>query len=342
MTLINMSSKNCSAHTVCQYLSEKNIWVHQGVGLLEDIKYTVLKADTKVSFTGTTSVDDAFTEPQLSNCYKTKPRGVIWFSKGSWLFDRYHDSRCDCTCKKDDHFTWCSSDCASKCSTHIDYLNGSNVLAIKKPTNILHIKTLVELKEFVANFAPQKVTPLTFRKKEYMKRIKDDRSRDQNLEFNHFIRTFEINESKAKKVLCVLVDEYITCHVISEVSLSLMKPLERMKKSFPECKKLDFGRYDFTNPLATFSVCLERVLYSRIYDILEKMPDEFEIDPWCIDWVKIKKAGWYGIAFHFCKVTEIGATLFDFPWHSGFDVESLCIWDLRAFENTVHPVTIKK
>jgi hypothetical protein len=62
-------------------------------------------------------------------------------------------------------------------------------------------------------------------------------------------------------------------------------------------------------------------------------------------WEKIREDGFYGVSFDFRKVYEL-----EFPpenktryydWHMGFDVESLCVWDLRAFdEEGVYPINL--
>lgn len=61
-----------------------------------------------------------------------------------------------------------------------------------------------------------------------------------------------------------------------------------------------------------------------------------------IKWNEIKKDGYYGCAFEFCKVSDIGIDdIFNdkYLWHLSFDVESLCIWDNRAFD-IMYPVLI--
>lgn len=67
-----------------------------------------------------------------------------------------------------------------------------------------------------------------------------------------------------------------------------------------------------------------------------------------INWNLVKEDGYYGVSFDFRKVHELqidadleGYDLMKLDWHSGFDVHSLCVWDLRAFDNTVFPVHLK-
>jgi len=61
-----------------------------------------------------------------------------------------------------------------------------------------------------------------------------------------------------------------------------------------------------------------------------------------IKWDDVRKDGYYGCAFEFCKVNDIGIeNEFDYKytWYSMYDVESLCVWDSRAFD-TMYPVSI--
>ena len=53
-----------------------------------------------------------------------------------------------------------------------------------------------------------------------------------------------------------------------------------------------------------------------------------------MDWTAVRTAGYYGVAFHFCNVNEIGLNRRDnkYYWHNAFDVESLCIFDLKAVD----------
>ena len=54
-----------------------------------------------------------------------------------------------------------------------------------------------------------------------------------------------------------------------------------------------------------------------------------------INWDKIKKQGYYGASFDFCKVKDIGIDNQcdeKYTWFLSFDVESLCVWDFRAFD----------
>ncbi|MGB3467535.1 MAG: hypothetical protein WBA74_19775, partial [Cyclobacteriaceae bacterium] len=62
-----------------------------------------------------------------------------------------------------------------------------------------------------------------------------------------------------------------------------------------------------------------------------------------IDWNKVEEDGYYGIFFNFCHLTDIGLSYENegYSWFSGFDVESLCIWDLRAFDNRGRVIKLK-
>jgi hypothetical protein len=69
-------------------------------------------------------------------------------------------------------------------------------------------------------------------------------------------------------------------------------------------------------------------------DVLEKIPDKF-IPIFPIEWDNVRKSNYYGVAFYFSSVSELGLDPFakEYYWYTGFDVPSLCIWDLRALSN---------
>lgn len=95
----------------------------------------------------------------------------------------------------------------------------------------------------------------------------------------------------------------------------------------------------------------KNILHVNTKEQLEKFIDEYEgkdekftdVFSSVINWNKIKENGYYGVSFGFKHVSEIGYNNFPmksrYSWHSGFDVESLCIWDLRAFDN-LYPIVI--
>lgn len=64
--------------------------------------------------------------------------------------------------------------------------------------------------------------------------------------------------------------------------------------------------------------------------------DEFYNKNTLITWLDVYNDGYYGVAFNFRKVSHIAPvkTYFErYFWHCAFDVESLCIFDLRAIQN---------
>ena len=54
-----------------------------------------------------------------------------------------------------------------------------------------------------------------------------------------------------------------------------------------------------------------------------------------VEWDKIRADGFWGVSFDFRKVYELDFSEEKqhryYKWHMGFDVESLCVWDMRAF-----------
>lgn len=83
--------------------------------------------------------------------------------------------------------------------------------------------------------------------------------------------------------------------------------------------------------------CLLKLCLHILFD-KHKYSDKYEHGT-AIMWPDIYKAGYYGVSFNFRKVDHlpsqksIDKCLSQYLWHYSFDVESLCIFDLRAFQN---------
>ena len=70
--------------------------------------------------------------------------------------------------------------------------------------------------------------------------------------------------------------------------------------------------------------------YCKVIEYLGKLYKDYRY----IDWDKVAGMGYYGIYFSFKKSYEIGLTSEEhhkYSWHDGMDVESLIVWDNRAF-----------
>jgi hypothetical protein len=81
----------------------------------------------------------------------------------------------------------------------------------------------------------------------------------------------------------------------------------------------------------------------------ESFDDSFLVGLPCLEVEKIKQDGFYGFAIHFCKWYELDDSKnkmrlirenCHYNWQLSYDVESLCILDLRAFNNEGYVVQL--
>lgn len=107
--------------------SQNGIWIHSGIGTMSN--------DDFKNVPDGTCIENFFEQPIKRSKYKsfygrfnTKPKNVIWFSNGTWLFDSY--------CEGHDNVELCKR----------------KVVIIKEPKNILSISTIKELDNFVDKY----------------------------------------------------------------------------------------------------------------------------------------------------------------------------------------------
>lgn len=86
------------------------------------------------------------------------------------------------------------------------------------------------------------------------------------------------------------------------------------------------------------------VLHVKTLQDFENFVKSYPRGKYHIDWDKIREDGYYGVAFHFKRVHELGIpheeALVKYTWHYSFDVESMCIWDRRAFAGKLYPCKV--
>lgn len=114
----------CAHCEVVKSNSENNIWIHNGrVGMKPD-EFNNTEIGTSVKFI------QPIHRPGF-NGFGTgdKPKNVIWFSNGSWLFDPYCDG------------------CHEEINT-----STRKAIVIKSPKNILSISTRLELEMFINKY----------------------------------------------------------------------------------------------------------------------------------------------------------------------------------------------
>uniref|UniRef100_A0A6C0ADF7 Uncharacterized protein n=1 Tax=viral metagenome TaxID=1070528 RepID=A0A6C0ADF7_9ZZZZ len=83
----------------------------------------------------------------------------------------------------------------------------------------------------------------------------------------------------------------------------------------------------------------KNILEIKTYKELKDFHDKYHIVEMSssVNWINVKNDGYYGVSFHFRKFTHLSDCPDDVEydnmmWHAGFDSESLCVWDLRAFD----------
>ncbi len=104
-----------------------DVWIHKGRGNMTLEQFNNVEVGTSVKF--------IFDQPIRRSKYNgfgfdDKPKNVIWFSNGTWLYDPYCGG-----CHEDN-------------TTKVD----KKVVVIKSPKNILRISTITELEAFINKY----------------------------------------------------------------------------------------------------------------------------------------------------------------------------------------------
>jgi hypothetical protein len=134
--------------------------------------------------------------------------------------------------------------------------------------------------------------------------------------------------------------EYLNKIISENVYISIEEIHEKIILEFPSIT-IDNLEIDnsidslLTNPNWFLKSTLEYTIIDLRLKNLKLIPDENIINYSCINWDLIKQEGYYGVYFGFCKLYQIGFTyeeIIKYFWHDSFDVESLIIWDIRAYD----------
>ncbi|VBB17699.1 hypothetical protein YASMINEVIRUS_162 [Yasminevirus sp. GU-2018] len=321
----------CRWCDIVRHNSEQNVWLHVGTGNTDDEKFASLASGTVLK--------DNFSELGKSSRggfqIGTKPRGALWFSHGSWSVDPYCDG---------DHLTRTRTE---KKTTH-------KLLYIQNPKNILVIRDQKSLDKFIEDYTivgPDNQTDL---RKERITALKDD------FMYKTMVKAgkLDVVRARTKESLTErggdyeLVVNFIREHC-SDVKSNCRNFARKFMKAHPqyekilgkdekdltEAEKWDVEIHGHSHGTIVLEQLFEVVFIAILIDELEKVPDVMERKYGKIDWDMVwnKGDGYWGVAFEFRKVKHIGLDDFDpkYYWHIGWDSESLCILDLRAFDNTV-------
>lgn len=294
--------------------SKNEIWMH-------------LPHNNDIVLTGKSVIVKNFFRPLIQstdlNFASVKPVNVIWFSNGSWIFDSF-------------------------CEGSHDNMppHAANVAIIKSPKNILNISTIDELDAFAEKYAGARLSNKTLRRHKIIADIKKDHwiihITDSKKFFDCTRQTFQNLGLDFDKILQLIKDNCIDKNILEFVDF--------LETAYPKIYE-EYGKIPLTkSDIAMFDDAKDAIKYkirnsvTTLYDlikveILESLPDETEKDFSLIRWNAVHNDGYYGVAFNFRKVyhIKIDWSFFNdkYSWYIGWDVESLCIFDTRAFDNTV-------
>ncbi len=133
-----MSDISCVSCSVRNLFASQDVWVHKS--LKEEIEYIEIIDVTKkdITFDHITPLKNVFDEIDITKLdIDYKPKKILWFSRGSWLYDPYHDN--------------------ADCKKHNTNIHNENGFFIKSPNNILRITNIEQLDKFIDNYSVKKV-----------------------------------------------------------------------------------------------------------------------------------------------------------------------------------------
>jgi hypothetical protein len=316
---------------------QKQIWVHRGIGRFDEKTFREYKSGTKLN------INEIFEIPKFETYFKNleeknlivadrKPIGCIWFSAGSWLYDSYCDGSHD---------------------EMVDIVNKRRIIMTSNPLNILRITTFEELNIFIEKYAIKYLDEETeTRDKKIIKLL---------AHLINFVQDRDILFEQAELVLTKLGLNYDIilkflherCDIIVNFVPDFITQIKIYYPEFdaiisqnnysPSENELSYmklaGFESYVDYVFSNFHYLKQIYNFILLDKLKKQQNTYKYDGQ-IQWLNVYKDGYYGVSFEFRKVDHILPESEDFDiidrkffWHYGFDVESLCIFDLRAFTN---------
>jgi hypothetical protein len=241
-----------------------------------------------------------------------KPKGVLWFSRGSWSYDPYHEG---------DHI--------------YDGPIKDNAFVLRNPQNILKINTAQQLKAFVEDYSISRID------------VGKQQQRENIIEYlkcRGFLRHSTRQDvkdyiySSARKACVSNGYEYDLIH-------TLVRSLcEQLAMAWHENKQPDLSENQLETLIDAKDAKLPelRTLFNiELLLCFENLSDRVIKDYGNINWDKIVENGFWGISFDFCKVDDLDDCNFSsfdekYRWHLSYDVESLMIFDNRALEGITY------
>ena len=279
------------------YFINNNIWVHCGTGNLKMIEYepfNLKEKPEKVKGVKLSNVFNQFDTSLNHSEYPNKPINVIWFSRSDWITNTYYDNT-----TVDE-------------KAEMESLNESEVFMIQNPKNILEIKTDMDMIGFCKIFNGKKLDKHSQKCFNIYDSMKNNKTTQTPLE-----KWCDKSKINFQDIL-TKINESINENIISDLDNVVINTLNK------------FSHFTSSDYIISyiFRLCIEFCFV----EILSKYPYKYIRDTQFIDWNAVREEGYYGVSFDFPKVHTIGLKSSDYPWYSGFDVHSLCIWDIRAFD----------
>lgn len=313
----------CKSCEVVKQNLKNNVWINDGKPYESILNKTPLTPTFEIPNEPISFKDHGI---------ERKPKNVWWFSCGSWLFDRHGNSD-----HKDNEYE----------------MTSIKVFAVRNPKNTLYIKTYEDMENFTKKYGEMIKDDETLNRERQIKNLRDHIIVEKILN-NHEMETKMINNIKQCLSKHDVLFENFMQHlrdiakIMTVTESSAPKELINRMPELANIKIInDEDNYSIRTPQEDF---IHRI--SNTYFVVLRIRYLLTIqDTHCfsgkIDWDKIKNDGWWAIAFTFRKVKHLVKNLSDdqfyrFLWHSGYDVETLCVFDPRAVENctSIEEITI--
>lgn len=316
----------------CQKINKNMIndhWLHKGFGNHTKEQFDQLELG---------SYENTFTKSEgmrFNKSHPSKPKNAIWFSCGSWLFDPYCEAHNNVIPER--NFV----------NPHEHVPKNQRVITINCPKNILSIDSYEAFLQFVKKYSKSRLCNQSQRRKNEIAKLVDDGNY-----FGFLKVTKETLVTNCKKICLahgISYDKLMeVSHSVSESNVSdYQDRLERVK-NYLESPENKFDIVDKFPIIRNIDFVFKRESYEKLMSFKEtSIKDPTKCG---IDWDSVARDHW-GVAFRFRKLYHLS----DYPkssntrkemakkigginieeWFDGFDVESLCIFDIRAFDNKV-------
>jgi len=344
-----MQMEDCQGCNAIAFLKAHGFWFHQGEGLFGK-STDILRVSPQMTISHLNVFSKAFescTDHKSVRIPSPKPSGCVWFSQGTWLTNRFYES------KKHKHHH--SVDGASGCIISQDQLR-----------NILHIATRQELEDFTEKYGAKELDGACMERKEKIRSLLSHMGLTDCL--CSLYKKVEVPlDIQALKGTLSFVRQFMDWFYTNPDCLRILEDIVRTEVD-KLAEKLEIDRSQIESCVKTHHQCSCSVrdkvwdsemdvfsqfnrltnyfIFPRILE-LESTPDTFQKRISNIDWCSVR-TDYAGIAFHFAKVKEIGPVedgdFERFYWFHGWDTESLVLFNEKLEEscrNTVYPCVLE-